>query len=62
MRWWRDKQWVSKARESPKCAGNPGQESLWVNRICEARDRVGLSQVRSGVRVTQRLCCPAGGF
>ena len=35
---------MSKARESPKDPGNPGQESLWVNRICEARDRVGLSQ------------------
>lgn len=32
------------ARESPKDPGNPGQESPWVNGICEARDRVGLSQ------------------
>lgn len=44
MHWWRGKPWVSKVRESPKDPGNPGQESLWVNRICEARDRVGLSQ------------------
>lgn len=43
MRWWRGKPWVSKARESPKDPGNPGQESLWVNRTCEPRDRVGLS-------------------
>ena len=62
MHWWRGKQWASKARESPKGSGNPGQESLWVNRICEAQGGVRLSQVRSRVRVTQRLFCPAGGL